>query len=68
MSPLSVPTATVKFKIRMTATSVIPPRIHPMIIATSVPGDVDEHGKQCELPRERLSPGLHIPHSNPERL
>ena len=32
-----------------------------MIIATDVPGHCEEHGMQCELPRERLSPGLHTP-------
>lgn len=40
----------------------------PMIIANIIPGHQEEHGIEFELPKERLNPGLHDPHSIPERL
>lgn len=39
----------------------------PMIIANIIPGH-QEHGIEFELPKERLNPGLHDPHSTPKRL
>ena len=39
-----------------------------MMIATVTAVQYAAHGKQHELPKERLSPGLQVPQSNPEYL
>ena len=52
----------------ITAIKTIPAITLPMIIANIILGHQEEHGVEFELPKERLNPGLHDPHSTPKQL
>lgn len=66
--PLSDPTATVKSSNNIRITSTIPARATRRTITTNNAGQYAGQVRQIELPRERLKPGLHDPHSKPMRL
>ena len=68
ISPLSVPTATVKLSTISKAMRAMPASRATMTITTNCLYQALEQGMQFELPRDRLRPGWHVPHSTPERL
>ena len=68
ITPLSVPTATVKLSTINKAIRTMPAIKVVMTITTNCLYQSLEHCKQCELPSDRLSPGWQTPHSTPERI
>ena len=55
-NPLSVPTATVKLSIKSKATRAMPAKMAAIKSAANI-DQLFKHGMQCELPRDKLSPG-----------
>ena len=68
MSPFRVPTATVRLSTKMDTTKSMPEKKKDIRIITMSLCQALEQGIQRELPRDKVSPGLQLPQSRPERL